>query len=97
MTVFGWRLQHLVPGGHHPQPVALVCNQVLCYRFRMGKFLRNLIKGAASITLFPDQVEIVRLRRDFPKPRPAEDVWREDWNKIGADFRKVLSHEQKAR
>lgn len=49
------------------------------------------------MTFYPDHREIGQLRRDFPKPRPAEEVWREDWNKIGADFRKVLSREQKIR
>lgn len=63
----------------------------------MGKLIKNFIKSMASLTIYPDPREITVLRRDFPKPRSTEDAWREDWNKIGADFSKVLSREQKNR
>lgn len=57
----------------------------------MTELIKNLIKGAASLTLFHGTADIDELRKNFPQPKSTEDAWKEDWSKIGSDFERAVS------
>lgn len=61
----------------------------------MTELIKNIIKGAGSISLFPGTDDVDRLCQSLPYPKSTEDAWKEDWSKIGADFQKAMDYVQK--